>query len=113
MNKITKFVSFGLASLASLLPMGAYAMGMQDDSASSAAAGFAIFFLLIMLIFWVVIILLWVFWLLMVIDIAKRDWKNDGDRAAYLVLVILLNILGAIIYYFAVKRHLENNTLKK
>ena len=44
----------------------------------------------------------------MIIDIVKRDWKNTGDRAAYLVLVIFMNIIGALIYYFAVKRHLDN-----
>jgi drug/metabolite transporter (DMT)-like permease len=61
-----------------------------------------------MMIFWVGILLLWIFWLVMIIDITKRDWKNAGDRAAYLVLVIFMNIIGALIYYFAVKRHLDN-----
>ncbi len=108
-----------IASVASmsLLPMTASAQGMYGDgsaaaSTSGALAGFAIFLFLLMMVFWLAIFALWVFWLVMVIDIAKREWKNDGDRAAYLVLVIFLNIIGALIYYFVVKRELDSKSTK-
>lgn len=118
MNIKSKFY-LGIASVASmsLLPMTAYARGMYEDggaaSAGGALAGFAIFLFLLMLVFWLAIFALWVFWLVMVIDIAKREWKNDGDRAAYLVLVIFLNIIGALIYYFVVKRQLDIKSAKQ
>ena len=109
MNKILKISSIIAGVVASFYPLAASAEKYSDASdAGGALAGFAIFFLLIMMIFWVGILLLWIFWLVMVIDITKRDWKNAGDRAAYLVLVIFMNIIGALIYYFAVKRHLDN-----
>ncbi len=116
MKKFTKYSAIFAGAMASLLPMTANAMGMNGDSGTSAAGGvaasFAVFIMLLMLVIWLGIILLWVFWLVMIIDIAKRDWKNDGDRAAYLVLVIFLNIIGALIYYFAVKKHLDNKDNK-
>jgi len=117
MNIKSKFclVITSAASM-SLLPMAANARGMYEDggaaSAGGALAGFAIFLFLLMMIFWLAILALWIFWLVMVIDIAKRDWKNDGDRAAYLVLVIFLNIIGALIYYFVVKRQLDSKSSK-
>jgi hypothetical protein len=109
MNKILKISSITAGAVASFYPLAASAENYSDASAAGGAlAGFAIFFLLLMMIFWVGILLLWIFWLVMIIDITKRDWKNAGDRAAYLVLVIFMNIIGALIYYFAVKRHLDN-----
>jgi hypothetical protein len=109
MNRISKYLITAGAVAASMLPAMTHAMGMYDDGYSSggALAGFAVFFAILMTVFWIGIILLWVFWLLMIIDVVRRDWKRDGDKAAYLILVIFLNILGAIIYYFAVKRHLD------
>lgn len=110
MNKFSKYSIAASAAIATMLPTITHAMGMYDDGASStggAAAGLAIFFIILMLIFWIGILLLWIFWLIMIIDIVRRDWKRDGDKAAYLILVIFLNILGAIIYYFAIKRHLD------
>lgn len=116
MTKLTKYSAIAGSVAASLLPITVHAMGMNGDDGASAAGGAAagvlVFFMLLMLVIWVGVILLWVFWLVMIIDIAKRDWKNDGDRAAYLVLVIFLNIIGALIYYFAVKKHLDHKDNK-
>lgn len=115
MKKSKKHLIYGGTALASFMPMIVQARGMMNDTyddsvgnaAGGAIAGLSIVLGFLIMLFWVGMILLWVFWLVMVIDIARRDWKKDGDRAAYLVLVIFLNILGAIIYYFAVKRHLD------
>lgn len=109
MNKLLKISSITAGVIASFYPLAASAENYSDAStAGGALAGFAIFFILLMMIFWVGILLLWIFWLVMIIDIVKRDWKNTGDKAAYLVLVIFLNIIGALVYYFVIKRHLDN-----
>ena len=42
-----------------------------------------------------------VFWLWMLIDCLKRDFK---DKMLWVILLVFLNILGAILYFFFVKR---------
>ena len=44
-----------------------------------------------------------VFWILMIIDCAKRK-MSDGERVAWILVLVFLGIIGATIYYFAVKR---------
>ncbi|MFH1173559.1 MAG: PLDc N-terminal domain-containing protein [archaeon] len=44
-----------------------------------------------------------VFWILMIVDVAQRTFKDDGEKVAWVLIVILLGIIGAIIYYFIVK----------
>ena len=51
-----------------------------------------------------VAIFLFVFWILMIVDAAKRDFKKDSERVVWILILIFLGGLGAIIYYFAVKR---------
>lgn len=46
-------------------------------------------------------LILGIFWLWMLIDCSKRNFK---DKAVWVILLIFLNILGAILYYFLVKR---------
>jgi hypothetical protein len=48
-------------------------------------------------------ILAFIFWILMLIDAAKRK-MNEGEKVAWILIVIFLGIIGAIIYYFVVKQ---------
>lgn len=48
-------------------------------------------------------ILLFVFWLWMLIDCLKRDFKGNYDKIVWVLVLIFLHILGALIYYFVVK----------
>lgn len=48
-----------------------------------------------------IFLLLFAFWLWMLIDAAKRDFD---DKAVWIVLLIFLNGIGAILYYFIIKR---------
>lgn len=45
-----------------------------------------------------------VFWILMIIDAAQRKGLSDGERIAWILVLVFIGIIGAIIYYFAVKR---------
>ena len=44
------------------------------------------------------------FWIWMIVDCAKRRFRNENDKVAWILVVILTSWIGAIIYYFAVKR---------
>ena len=49
-------------------------------------------------------IFLFVFWILMIVDCATRKFKNDIEKVVWILILIFVHILGAIIYYFVVKR---------
>jgi len=48
-----------------------------------------------------IFLLLFVFWLWMLIDCAKREFD---DKALWIILLIFLNFIAAILYFFIVKR---------
>ena len=40
----------------------------------------------------------------MIIDVAKRKFKNETDKIAWILIIIFTYVIGAIIYYFIIKR---------
>ena len=44
-----------------------------------------------------------VFWLWVLIDCVKRSFKSDAEKIVWVLVLILLGLLGAVIYYFVVK----------
>lgn len=58
-------------------------------------------------------LLLFVFWLWMLIDCLKRDFKRDYEKIVWVLVMIFLHILGAIIYYFVVKIGEKENKVRK
>jgi hypothetical protein len=63
--------------------------------------GFAFLILLIM----ATILGLFALWIWMIIDCAKRKFKTDSEKVVWILVIVLLSYLGAVIYYFAVKRN--------
>jgi TctA family transporter len=53
-------------------------------------------FSLIWLIFFVVIIGSIVFWILMVVDLVKREFPKQDDKTMWLLIVVLTGTIGAI-----------------
>lgn len=53
-----------------------------------------------------------VLWIFMLVDIAKRDFKEDDDRVVWLLIVALTSYLGATIYYFVIKRPADKLIIK-
>lgn len=49
-------------------------------------------------------IFLFVFWILMIIDVTKRRFKEDNEKIAWILVILLANWIGAIIYYFVIKK---------
>lgn len=47
-------------------------------------------------------ILAFIFWLIMLIHAIS---KPIHDKALWIIILLLFNVVGAIVYYFAVKRH--------
>lgn len=80
-----------------MCPLGLYGVGL-----------FALFII-------TVAILAFVFWILMIIDCVKREFKNPNDKIVWMLVIILLQLLGAVIYWFVVKNKIppqpNNNDL--
>ena len=47
-------------------------------------------------------IALFLFWIWMIVDVATRKFKSDTDKVVWILIVLLLNILGALIYFFVI-----------
>ena len=60
--------------------------------------------MLIVLLIAAIAILGTVFWIWMIIDCAKRDFKKDNDKVIWILVIVLLQLIGAIIYYFTIKK---------
>lgn len=58
---------------------------------------------LIILIFAIAILSL-VFWIFMIIDCATRKFKQDSEKIVWIIVLVFLHVLGALIYYFVIKR---------
>ena len=78
---------------------------MAGEAAAVTAIG-GIFFVIMFL--WLVMIatsvLVTIFWILMIIDAAKRDFKQENDKIMWILIVVLTGIIGALIYYFMIKK---------
>lgn len=59
------------------------------------------FFFAMMGIWIAVFVAVFIFWLWMLIDLLQR--KKMDDKLIWALILIFLNILGAILYYFLVK----------
>lgn len=46
---------------------------------------------------------LFVFWIWMIIDVAKRSFKNGTEKIIWIVIVVLLSWLGALVYFIVIK----------
>ena len=49
----------------------------------------------------------------MIIDCAKRKFKKDIDKVVWILVIIFLNLIGAVVYYFAVKVNDKKKRKKK
>ena len=60
-----------------------------------------IFFIIILII--AIAIAAFVFWILMLIDCIKRDFRDSNEKVIWVLLMIFLQVLAAILYYFMIK----------
>ena len=72
--------------------------------AATAVGGFVFLFIFIWLAAMALGILALVIWIFMIIDVAKRDFKQDSDKVMWILIIVLTGIIGALIYYFMIKK---------
>ena len=65
---------------------------------------FGAFIWVIWMVFFIVGVGGFVFWLFMLIDAAKHKFKKDDERIVWILVIALTGIIGALIYYFMVRR---------
>ncbi len=68
--------------------------------------GFAwlnVLILVLGVVFFITAIFGFIFWIAMIIDCVKRKLP-DGEKIAWIIVLVFLHTLGALIYYFVVKR---------
>jgi len=54
-----------------------------------------------------------VVWVWMLVDCAKREFKNENDKLLWILVIVLASTVGAIVYYFVVKREQDKKVTKK
>lgn len=79
-------------------------MAGEAAAAGAMIGGFVLFIFLIWLVIIIACILLFIFWIFMIVDVAKRNFKSESDKIVWILVVILAGIIGALIYYFVIKR---------
>ena len=45
-----------------------------------------------------------VFWIWMLVDCVRRDYKKNDEKLIWVLIIVFAQIIGAIIYYFVIKR---------
>ncbi len=80
-----------------------------------AVAGVLTVFLLVALLVLLAVafvIALVVFWIWMLVDCLTREFDKESDKIVWAIVIIFVQLLGAIIYYFVVKRK-DSKAVKK
>lgn len=44
------------------------------------------------------------FWIGMIVDCARREFKNPNDKIVWILIIILLHLPGALAYWLVVKK---------
>ena len=104
MCKISKIITFVLAAVFMSGIANAFGYFRKDhdifDFMGMSGIGFFMGFGLVVL---AAVLFLFIFWLWMLVDCLKRDFKRDTDKIVWIIVLIFLHLLGAIVYYFVVK----------
>ncbi len=45
-----------------------------------------------------------VFWIIMLVDCVQRNFKKSDERIIWILVIVLAGAIGALVYYFVVKR---------
>jgi magnesium-transporting ATPase (P-type) len=53
-----------------------------------------------------------VFWLIMLIDVAQRKFKDGFEKVVWVLIIVFTSLIGALIYYFAVQIRDESKSMK-
>ena len=88
-----------------------YSSSANDEVGAAALAGFFGIFGAFWLIWFAVVLGLMalniagiVFWIMMIIDAAKRNFKNENDKTLWILVLVFTSWIGALVYYFVIKK---------
>ena len=70
------------------------------------------FFAAVTLIGIIIGILFLIFWILMIVDCAKRKFRKDGEKILWILIMIFGTWIGAIVYFFVVKQFNPKGIIK-
>ena len=51
----------------------------------------------------IVAILVLIFWIWMLVDCAKRKFKNDVEKIIWIIVIVLLHWIGSLVYFIVIK----------
>ncbi len=49
-------------------------------------------------------IVTFVFWIMMIVDVVKREFKKSEEKIVWLLIILFFHFIGALVYYFVVVR---------
>ena len=52
----------------------------------------------------IIVIIAIVFWVWMLAECLRKNFKKDMDKLTWVIVLLFTNILGAILYYFMIKK---------
>ena len=58
-------------------------------------------------------VLFFVFWIWMIVDCAKRNFKSSTEKIVWIIVVVLAGWIGSLVYYFVVKNSNPRGIAKK
>ncbi len=73
-------------------------MPSHDPSGAIVGGFFAVYGVLL-----IVAIALSVFWIVELIDAARREFRDPNMKIVWLVVIVLTHVIGALVYYFVGK----------
>jgi len=57
--------------------------------------------------------IVFLFWVWMIVDCARRDFKNDNEKIVWIIIVALTGWPGALIYFLVIKNSNPKGMMKK
>jgi len=66
-----------------------------------------------MLIAVIILILLLAFWIWMIVDCAKRNFKNNTEKIIWIVIIGIIGWMGALVYYIVIRTSNKKGIWKK
>ncbi|MDP4039250.1 MAG: PLDc N-terminal domain-containing protein [Candidatus Pacearchaeota archaeon] len=63
---------------------------------------------------WILIgILFLIFWIWMIVDCSKRNFKNTAEKIIWLLVIIFAHWVGSIVYFIVIRMYNPKGLMKK
>ncbi len=99
MKNPVSLIVFFLSQIALVSAQNAPSPQAVAGAVTEIAAGM----MLVVVLMFVIGILALIFWIFMLIDCVKRKFSNETDKVVWVLIIALLGIIGALVYYFVLR----------